>query len=267
MSLFEDHFRKCSELFGTLFGIDLIGFPLMMTRSRSSFFFGSFRHEHAVLSTSKAFDTARYCATMSATSSPMLSPLAAAQHPKQSSPGSELDMISPIAAKEAAATGEIMKDQVGHGRSPGSELDMISPIAAKEAAATAEIMKDEEGHGRSPGSELDMISLVNVELKAVKEEGHGRHSSPGSELDMISPRAGVDDCAAIAVVDAWCSPTMLSPTGGSLSVMQLSKLQSAPPPDITNPFADEKELDEEAAVLVSIAHHAAGTLPDHHPPA
>ena len=69
---------------------------------------------------------------------------------------------------------------------------------------------------------------------------------------LCSPLAAAEG-PAVAVVNAWCSPLLTSPAGRSLTMIELSALQSSPRVDISDPFVKEKEFDEEAMVLASIA--------------
>ena len=55
------------------------------------------------------------------------------------------------------------------------------------------------------------------------------------------------------IVEAWCSPTLVSPAGRQCSVMQLQQHQAAGPVNISDSFLEEKQWDMEAMVLSTIA--------------
>ena len=55
------------------------------------------------------------------------------------------------------------------------------------------------------------------------------------------------------MVEAWCSPTLVSPAGRPCSVMQLEEQQAAGPADINNPYLEDTQWDMEAMVLSTIA--------------
>ena len=55
------------------------------------------------------------------------------------------------------------------------------------------------------------------------------------------------------IVEAWCSPTLVSPAGRQCSVQQLEHHQAAGPVNISDAFLEEKQWDMEAMVLSTIA--------------
>ena len=55
------------------------------------------------------------------------------------------------------------------------------------------------------------------------------------------------------IVEAWCSPTLVSPAGRQCSVMQLQQHRAAGPVNISDSFLEEKQWDMEAMVLSTIA--------------
>ena len=55
------------------------------------------------------------------------------------------------------------------------------------------------------------------------------------------------------IVEAWCSPTLVSPAGRQCSVMQLKQHRAAGPVNISDSFLEEKQWDMEAMVLSTIA--------------
>ena len=55
------------------------------------------------------------------------------------------------------------------------------------------------------------------------------------------------------MVEAWCSPTLVSPAWRQVSVLQLEHHQAGGPVNITDAFLEEKQWDMEAMVLSTIA--------------
>ena len=55
------------------------------------------------------------------------------------------------------------------------------------------------------------------------------------------------------MVEAWCSPTLVSPAWRQVSVLQLEHHHAAGPVNITDAFLEEKAWDMEAMVLSTIA--------------
>ena len=80
-------------------------------------------------------------------------------------------------------------------------------------------------------------------------------SPPARDEGVRSPLADVratDDPVGLTV-EAWCSPTLVSPAGRQCSVMQLEQHQAAGPVNISDSFLEEKQWDMEAMVLSTIA--------------
>ena len=85
-------------------------------------------------------------------------------------------------------------------------------------------------------------------------------SPPARDEGVRSPLGGhvraTDDPVGL-IVEAWCSPTLVSPAGRPCSVMQLEEAQAAGPVDIGNPFLEDEQWDMEAMVLSTIAGQRA----------
>ena len=68
-------------------------------------------------------------------------------------------------------------------------------------------------------------------------------SPPARDEGVRSPLRGhvkaTDDPVGL-MVEAWCSPTLVSPAGRECSVMQLQQHQAAGPVNITDAFLEEK---------------------------
>ena len=81
-------------------------------------------------------------------------------------------------------------------------------------------------------------------------------SPPARDEGVRSPLGGhvraTDDPVGL-IVEAWCSPTLVSPAGRQCSVMQLQQHQAAGPVNISDSFLEEKQWDMEAMVLSTIA--------------
>ena len=81
-------------------------------------------------------------------------------------------------------------------------------------------------------------------------------SPPARDEGVRSPLGGhvkaTDDPVGL-MVEAWCSPTLVSPAGRQCSVMQLEHHQAAGPVNISDAFLQEKQWDMEAMVLSTIA--------------
>jgi hypothetical protein len=81
-------------------------------------------------------------------------------------------------------------------------------------------------------------------------------SPPPRESSLRSPLddrvVAVEDPIAL-VVEAWCSPTLVSPAGRPCSVKQLEEKQAAGPIELGNPFLEDEQWDMEAMVLSTIA--------------
>ena len=84
----------------------------------------------------------------------------------------------------------------------------------------------------------------------------GLCSPPAREISLRSPLDGranaLEDPIAL-IVEAWCSPTLVSPAGRPCSVMQLEEIQAAGPVEIGDPYLEDKQWDMEAMVLSTIA--------------
>ena len=84
----------------------------------------------------------------------------------------------------------------------------------------------------------------------------GLCSPPARASSLRSPLddrvIAVEDPIAL-VVEAWCSPTLVSPEGRPCSVKQLEEKQAAGPIELGDPFLEEGEWDMEAMVLSTIA--------------
>ena len=84
----------------------------------------------------------------------------------------------------------------------------------------------------------------------------GLCSPPAREISLRSPLDGranaLEDPIAL-IVEAWCSPTLVSPAGHPCSVMQLEEIQAAGPVEIGDPYLEDKQWDMEAMVLSTIA--------------
>ena len=92
---------------------------------------------------------------------------------------------------------------------------------------------------------------------------HTRSAGPASETcEICSPPSRplpvdghpepIDDPGAL-VVEAWCSPTLVSPAGRPCSVLELAEHQAAAPANIADPYLDDDQWDKEAMVLCTIA--------------
>ena len=79
--------------------------------------------------------------------------------------------------------------------------------------------------------------------------------SPPVRESVRSPlNGGVDateDPVAL-MVEAWCSPTLVSPAGRQISVMQLQQHQATGPIDIHNAFVEDEQWDMEAPGRISV---------------
>ena len=80
-------------------------------------------------------------------------------------------------------------------------------------------------------------------------------SPPARDEGVRSPLGGhvkaTDDPVGL-MVEAWCSPTLVSPAGRQCSVLQLEHHQAAGPVNINDAFLEEKQWDMEAMVLYTI---------------
>ena len=64
--------------------------------------------------------------------------------------------------------------------------------------------------------------------------------------------SAIEDTAAL-IIEAWCTPTLVSPAGRPCSVLQLEERQAAGPVDIGDPYLEDEQWDMEAMVLATIA--------------
>ena len=64
--------------------------------------------------------------------------------------------------------------------------------------------------------------------------------------------SAIEDPAAL-IIEAWCTPTLVSPAGRPCSVLQLEERQAAGPVDIGDPYLEDEQWDMEAMVLATIA--------------
>ena len=84
----------------------------------------------------------------------------------------------------------------------------------------------------------------------------GLCSPPARASSLRSPLddrvTAVEDPIAL-VVEAWCSPTLVSPAGRPCSVKQLEEKQAAGPVDLRDPYLEDDQWDMEAMVLSTIA--------------
>lgn len=92
-------------------------------------------------------------------------------------------------------------------------------------------------HTRSAGPASRTCEICSPPSRPLRVDGH------------LEP---VDDPSAL-VVEAWCSPTLVSPAGRPCSVLELAEHQAAVPANIADPYLNDDQWDKEAMVLCTIA--------------
>ena len=83
--------------------------------------------------------------------------------------------------------------------------------------------------------------------------GEGVRSPLGGHVKATDDPVGL-------MVEAWCSPTLVSPAWRQVSVLQLEHHQAAGPVNISDAFLEEKQWDMEAMVLSTINTTAVGSV-------